>query len=64
LVRVPIPNKSARSDVKAIFENVILKYGPMKTIITDMGTEYKNQIIDDLCKYMNIKNITATAHHH
>ncbi|OIC27728.1 hypothetical protein A7M48_19275 [Acinetobacter baumannii] len=64
LVTVPIPNKSAKSVAKAIFENFILKYGPMKTIITDMGTEYKNQIIDDLCKYMKIKNITSTAHHH
>lgn len=42
----------------------------MNTIITDMttGTEYKNQIINALCKYvctyMNISNITLTAHHY
>jgi len=36
----------------------------MKTFITDMGTEYKNSIIEDLCKYLHIKNITSTAHHH
>jgi len=29
-----------------------------------MGTEYKNSIIEDLCKYLHIKNITSTAHHH
>jgi len=29
-----------------------------------MGTEYKNSIINDLCKYLKIKNITSTAHHH
>lgn len=36
----------------------------MKTFITDMGTEYKNSIIADLCKYLRIDNITSTAHHH
>ena len=29
-----------------------------------MGTEYKNSIINDLCKYLKIDNITSTAHHH
>lgn len=64
LVAIPIANKSAKTVAKAIFESFILKYGPMKTFITDMGTEYKNSIITDLCKYLKIKNITSTAHHH
>jgi len=28
-----------------------------------MGTEYKNSIINKLCKYLKIDNITSTAHH-
>lgn len=64
LVAIPVPNKSAKTIAKAIFESFILKYGPMKTFITDMGTEYKNSIINDLCKYLKINNITSTAHHH
>jgi len=54
LVAIPIANKSANTVAKAIFESFILKYGPMKTFITDMGAEYKNSIISDLCKYLNI----------
>ena len=42
----------------------ILTYGPMKMIITDMGTEYKNALVNDLCKYLKIDNITSTAYHH
>jgi len=42
----------------------MLRYGPMKTFISDMGTEYINSIINDLCKYLKIKNITSAAHHH
>lgn len=36
----------------------------MITIITDMGTKSKIPIINDLCKYIKISNITLTAHHH
>lgn len=64
LVAIPISNKSATTVAKAIFESFILTYGPMKTFITDMGTEYKNSIITELCKHLKIKNITSTAHHH
>jgi len=34
----------------------------MKTFISDMGTKYKNSIVNDLSKYLKIK--TSTAHHH
>jgi len=64
LVAIPIPNKNANTVAKATFENFILKYGPVKTFITDMGTEYKNSIINDLWKYLKINNITPTAHYH
>ena len=45
LVAIPIKNKSANNVAKAIFENFILKFGPMKTFISEMGTEYKYQIL-------------------
>ena len=64
LVAIPIKNKSANNVAKAIFENFILKFGLMKTFISDMGTEYKILILTDLCKYMKIKNLTSTAYHH
>jgi len=64
LVAIPIANKSANTDAKAIFESFMLRYGPIKTFISDMGTKYKNSIINELCKYLKIKNITSTAHHH
>lgn len=62
LVTVPITNKSEKSVATAIFEHFILIYGPMKT--TDMGTEYKNETMNELCKLMKIQNVTSTAHHH
>jgi len=38
LVAIPVPNKNANTVAKAIFESFILKCGPMKTFITDIGT--------------------------
>lgn len=64
LVVVPIPDKSAKTVAKAIFEKFILVYGPMKKIISDMGTEYKNQVLQELCALMKIDFVTSTAYHH
>lgn len=64
LVVVPIPNKSATEVAKAIFEKFILIYGPMKSILTDRGTEYRNELIQELCTLMRIKQNSSTAYHH
>ena len=36
----------------------------MKTFISDMGTEYKNSILTELCNLLKIEKLTSTAHHH
>lgn len=64
LVNIPVCNKSAKEVAKAIFEQFILKYGPMKTILTDEGTEYKNEIVAELCALLKIEQRFSTAHHH
>jgi len=61
LVTVPIPNKTV---AKSIIDSFILVYGPMKTFISDMGTEYKNQILNEICDYLKIGKLTSTAYHH
>lgn len=64
LVTVPIPDKRATTIAKAIFENFILIYGPMKQMTTDRGTEYLNSTINELCKLLKITHTTSTAYHH
>ena len=36
----------------------------MRTLISDMGTEYRNELLSEICKYLKIRNITSTAYHH
>lgn len=64
LVIIPVANKSAREVAKAIFEKFILVYGPMKEIKTDMGTEYRNQLLYELCEMLKVSHSMSTAYHH
>lgn len=54
-IMVPIPDKSAKNIAKAIFEKVILIYGPVLGIRTDRGTEYNNKLLGEICKLLNIE---------
>lgn len=38
LIIVPIPNKESETVARAIFNNVVLVYGPMKSVLTHNGT--------------------------
>ena len=64
LVSIPIPNKYSKEVARAIFENFILIYGPMKQILTDMGSEYVNQVLKEILKLCEIEHKTSTAYHH
>lgn len=59
-----IPDKSTTTVARAIFENFILVYGSMNSIKSDLGTEYKNEILCQLNKLLKIKHNFSTAYHH
>lgn len=62
LVIAAIPNKEAKTVARAIFENFILTFGPMKQMKSDLGTEYKNEILRELCELLKIKQSFSTAY--
>lgn len=64
LITIPLKTKSANEVGKAIFEHFILTHGPMKVLRSDRGTDFCNEIIDELCKYMKISKEKSTAYHH
>lgn len=64
LVIIPIPNKEANTVAKAIFTHFILIYGLIKRILTDLGTEYVNALITELCDLLQITHSKSTAYHH
>lgn len=64
LVTIPIPDRAARTVAKAFFENFVLIYGKMNIIKSDFGTEFKNEIFSELCKFLSIENKFSTSYHH
>lgn len=64
LIAVPIADKTAKSVARAIFEKFVLTHGPMKQICSDMGTEYRNEVLSKLCKLLKIEQKLTTAYHH
>lgn len=64
LVTSAIPDKSAKTVAKAIFDDFILKYSIMKEIRTDCGTEFKNKLTEELCNLLKISHSFSTPHRH
>lgn len=54
-ISIAIPDKWAKTVAKAIFENFILIYGKMNIIKSDLGTEFKNEILTELCQFLEIE---------
>lgn len=64
LVATPIRDKEAKTVANSIFDNFIKYFGPMKRIVSDLGTEFKNQIVSELNNLMHIQHDFSTAYHH
>lgn len=64
LVAVPTRTTDAKTVARAIFENFVLIFGPMRELISDQGTEYKNNILMKLCELMGVHKKFSTPHHH
>lgn len=63
LVAVPVKNKEAKTIAKAIFENLYLIYGHIREILTDCGTEYLNEVLNELTRSLQTRKSHATPYH-
>ncbi len=62
VVLAPLRNKSAVTVAHAIVFHLICPYTIPRVLLSDNGTEFKNQILADISQY-NIKQTFITAHH-
>lgn len=62
LIASPTVNKDAKSVSRIIFNELI--YGLVLNILTDLGTEFKNEILKELCTLLKINHSFSTAYHH
>ena len=61
---IPLKNKEAITVAKAMVEKFVLKYGIFKTLKTDMGTEFLNEIMKNICELLKINQVNSTPYHH
>ena len=62
-VLAPLPNKSAMTVAHAIVSNFICPYKTPRVLLSDNGTEFKNQVLRDICNEFNIEPTFIAAHH-
>ena len=60
---VPIPNKEAVTVAKAMVTHLFLVFGAVKTIKSDLGSEFVNQVLDGVCRLLNTDRKKSTAYH-
>ena len=60
---VPLPTCSAVVTAEAIFKEHICRYGVPKTIISDQGSSFKNQLMESLSKWLGFHHILCTTYH-
>ena len=60
----PKEAKDATTAAKTIVEKFILQYGLFKKLKSDKGTEFKNELLSEVCKLLKIEQIFSTPYHH
>ena len=61
---IPIPSKKASDVVTAYVDNVYAKFGGSKKILSDNGTEFKNQLFEKVAKELGVEFKYYTAPYH
>ncbi len=63
MILAPFRNNSAVTVAHGIVSHLICPYTTPRVLLSDNGTEFKNQILTDICSQYNIKQTFITVHH-
>ena len=61
---IPIPTKKTSDVITAYIDNVYSKFGGSKKILSDNGTEFKNQLFEKIAKELGVEFKCYTAPYH
>ena len=61
---IPIPDKTANAILKAYLKNVHHVFGPSRKILSDNGTEFKNDLFDRVAKELGIEHKVYSPPYH
>ena len=63
LIAVPIRNKTAKTVATALYRFVFTKFGTSREILSDLGLEFNNDILRQMCELFGIRKLRTTAYH-
>src|SRR6185437_14449424 len=58
-----VPEATAKETSKFIFEDIVCKHGCPQKILSDRGSHFNNQVIQELMTKLNIKHLFSTPYH-
>lgn len=64
VIAIAIPDKEAITVAKALMNHFILIFGIPSNLLSDLGTEYKNEIFSHLAEMLKMTHSISTAYRH
>lgn len=64
IITCPIMTKESKSTAKTLTENIILQHRILSVLKSDKGTEFTNDLMNEICKLLNIEQRFSTPYHH
>jgi len=62
LIAVPLPDKSAVNVAKALVKHVFFIYGAVEFCFSDRGTEFENEVLQNVCQILGIHKSCTTGY--
>ena len=59
----PLKNMKSQTIADFFVNNIVVRYGAVKTVLTDLGRSFKSDFIEDVFKLVNSKHVCSTAYH-
>ncbi|CAF4378294.1 unnamed protein product, partial [Rotaria sp. Silwood2] len=60
---IALPDCSAQTTAQALFKEYICRYGVPKSILSDQGTHFKNQLMEAMAKLIGYNHIFSSVYH-
>ena len=62
LTTIALSEKSAPAVARALVHEVFMKIGYPRSLLSDLGTEFQNQVLDGICRVMGAQKLKTTVH--
>jgi len=60
---LPTKSTTAEEVAQVLYKEVISRYGVMRELLSDRGSSFRNRLIAQLCKLLDIKHRFTSPHH-